>query len=98
MTDSDDAEDMDLVSKFTHMIASSAEHLVRHEKIRPEDAIRAIAASLWATVIAYSSPEHFQDNSEFAIEAFEFCRKAATEALKELEFDERHQGHQWGNA
>lgn len=98
MTDSDDAEDMDFVARFTHMIASSAEHLIRHEKINTEEAIRAIAASLWATVVAYSAPEHFQDNSDFAIEAFESCRKAATEALKELEFDEKHQGHQWGNA
>ena len=79
-------------------ISFSIEALVRAGKIEPDEAIRAVASALWATVVAYSDPEHFEANSAFAVEAFETCKDAATQAQKELEFDSQHQGAQWGNA
>lgn len=79
-------------------ISFSIEALVRAGKIEPDEAIRAVASALWATVVAYSAPEHFEANSAFAVEAFETCKDAATQARMELEFDEKHQGDQWGTA
>ena len=100
MTDNETADDekLDAVTTLAHLISVSVESLVRGDKITPDEAIRSVASALWATVVAYSAPEHFESNAEFAVETFETCRDAATKAQKELEFDEQYQGHQWGTA
>lgn len=100
MTDNETINDgnIDYVTSLAHMISIAVESSIRGGKISPDEAIRAIASSLWATVVAYSAPEHFEANSGFAIETFETCKEAATQAQKELEFDDQHEGVQWGNA
>lgn len=100
MTDNEveNNDDDDVTVKLSCMVSFSVESLVRNDKITPDEAIRAIASALWATVVAYSAPEHFDANSEFAVETFETCRNAATQAHKEFEFDKEHQGAQWGTA
>ena len=89
---------LDHVASLAYMVSHSIECLVRGEKITPDEAIRSVASALWATVVAYSAPEHFEANSAFAVETFGAFRDAATKAQKELEFDEQYQGHQWGTA
>lgn len=99
MTDkSEDAESSDPTIKLSCLISFSVEELVRNERITPDAAIRAIASAFWATVVAYSSSEHFEANSQLAVEIFEACRSAAAHAQKELEFDGQHEGAQWGTA
>lgn len=99
MTDEETASNSDDPAvKLSCLVSFSVESLIRHNKITPEEAIRAIASSFWATVIAYSAPEHFETNSGFAIATFEACKEAATQAQKELEFDDQHEGVQWGTA
>jgi hypothetical protein len=91
-------DDEDATTKLSLMVSYSVESLVRGGIISPDEAIRAVASALWATVVAYSAPEHFEANSNFAVETFEVCKGAAAEAQKELEFDSQQQGAQWGNA
>jgi hypothetical protein len=100
MADNETANDgnIDYVTSLAHMISIAVESSIRGGKMSPDEAIRAIASSLWATVVAYSAPEHFETNSAFAVATFETCKDAATEALKELEFDDQHEGTQWGNS
>jgi len=100
MTDNETADDdqFDAVAGLAHMISFSVEAMVRGGKITPDEAIRAMASALWGTVIVYSAPEHLESNSKFAVETFEVCRDAATEAMKEVKFDEQFEGTQWGTA
>ena len=100
MTDNETTDDESLnpTESLSCMVSFSIEALVRGGKIAPDEAIRAVAGALWATVVAYSAPEHFEDNSAFAVETFEACKDAATKAQKELEFDSQHQDAQWGTA
>lgn len=103
MTDEETASNSnDPTVKLSCLVSFSVESLIRHNKITPEEAIRAIASSFWATVVAYSASENFEGNSEFAVSVFETCREAAHFAQGQLdsesEFDRQHHGTQWGTA
>lgn len=94
----DDVDDFEVIQEFTRTTALVASRLIADNKLTPDQAIRAMAASLWATVCSYSDSKHFKCNSEYAVSVFSDCQEAASAAFVELEFDEKHQNSNWGNA
>lgn len=99
MPDNED-EDMDMTDAegFSCAVVFMAEALIRNGKLQPDDAVRALASSFWTTVVAFSKPEHINENIAYSLGVIEQSKNAAEAAVKEITFDKKHEGHQWGSA
>lgn len=102
MPDNEDEDlfDVDVtdVEGFSCAVVFMAEALIRKGKLQPDDAVRALASAFWTTVVAFSQPEHINENIAYSLGVIEHSKNAAEAAVKEMAFDKKHEGHQWGSA
>lgn len=86
------------MASFSKSICLAAQAIIHAEILEPEDVMRALVVSFWGITLGHTDDEHFEENTKYADELFFKIKELAITGHKELEFDQKHKGSEWGTA
>lgn len=86
------------MASFSKSICFAAQAIIQAGVLEPEDVMRALAVSFWGITLGHTDNEHFEENTKYADELFFKIKELAITGHKELEFDQKHKGSEWGTA